>query len=277
VTQQAGPAPASTPDGPVRGALAGQVAVITGGTRGIGRGVAEAYLAAGANVLVNGRDTATGEALVAQLGQDGRLAFLAGDVTSRAVVDELIATAAARFGRLDIVVLNAGGALNPAPIAQMTDEEWDLDLAWNLSHAFWGIRAAFGVMIPQRSGRIICMSSKQGKIGRPGLAGYVAAKHGLNGLVKSAAMEAGELGITVNAVCPGHVLTDIIRERGPQSALQMGLSSFEELIAMHTRESAVKRAITVEEVAALCLFLASEASSGITGAMLSVDGGVSPY
>lgn len=277
MTEQAGPPPASTPGSPAPGVLAGRVAVITGGTRGIGRGVAEAYLAAGASVLVNGRDSATGEALVAQFGADGRLAFLAGDVTSRAVVDDLITSAVARFGRLDVVVLNAGGAFNPAPIAEMTDEEWDLDLAWNLSHAFWGIRAAFGVMIPQRSGRIICMSSKQGKIGRPGLAGYVAAKHGLNGLVKSAAIEAGQLGITVNAVCPGHVLTDIIRERGPQSALQMGLSSFEELIAMHTSESAVKRAITVEEVAALCLFLASDASSGITGAMLSVDGGVSPY
>jgi 3-hydroxybutyrate dehydrogenase/3-oxoacyl-[acyl-carrier protein] reductase len=81
----------------------------------------------------------------------------------------------------------------------------------------------------------------------------------------------------VNAVCPGHVLTDIIREQGPASALKMGLKSFDELIAMHTGESAVKRAITVEEVAALCLFLASDASSGITGAMLSVDGGTSPY
>jgi NAD(P)-dependent dehydrogenase (short-subunit alcohol dehydrogenase family) len=269
-------APAS-PAAPVSPALDGKVAVITGGTRGIGRAVAEAYLAGGARVVVNGRDEQTGQAMLASLDAGGALEFRPGDITSRPAVDDLIDFTAEHFGRLDVVVLNAGGVEQPAPIAEMTDEEWDLDLAWNLSHAFWGMRRALAYQIPQRSGRIICMSSKQGKIGRPGLAGYVAAKHGLSGLVKSAALETGPLGITVNAVCPGHVLTDIIREQGPASALKMGLKSFDELIAMHTGESAVKRAITVEEVAALCLFLASDASSGITGAMLSVDGGTSPY
>jgi 3-hydroxybutyrate dehydrogenase len=257
--------------------LDGKVAVITGGTRGIGRGVAESYLAHGARIVVNGRDERTGQAMLTSLAVGEALVFRPGDVTSRQVVDDLIAFTVEHFGRLDVVVLNAGGPEQPAPIAEITDEEWELDLAWNLSHAFWGMRRALGYLIPQRSGRIICMSSKQGKIGRPGLAGYVAAKHGLAGLVKSAALETGPLGITVNAVCPGHVLTDIIRERGPASALKMGLKSFHELIAMHTSESAVKRAITVEEVAALCLFLASDVSSGITGAILSVDGGTSPY
>lgn len=267
--------PAAT--APAARGLDGKVAVITGGTRGIGRAVAEAFLAGSASVVVNGRAEETGTALLTELDAGERLAFRPGDVTRRETMDDLVDFTIGQFGQLDVLVLNAGGVQDPAPIAEMTDAEWELDLAWNLSHAFWGIRRALAHMIPRRSGRIICMSSKQGKIGRPGLAGYVAAKHGLNGLVKSAALEVGELGITVNAVCPGHVLTDIIRERGPVTARKMGLRSFDELLALHTRESAVKRAITVEEVAALCLFLASDASSGITGAMLSVDGGVSPY
>ncbi len=132
-------------------------------------------------------------------------------------------------------------------------------------------------MIPAGGGRIIAISSKQGKIGRRGLAGYVAAKHGLHGLVKTAALEVGEHGVTVNAVCPGSVLTDILLERGDNAAQRMGLSGLDELIALHASEAAIQRQVTVDEVATFCSYLASDASSGITGQALSVDGGVAPY
>ena len=193
------------------------------------------------------------------------------------MVEGLVDFTVDHFGAIDIIVLNAGGNEDPRPIVDMTDEEWDLDIRWNLSHAFWGIRRALRYMIPARKGRIIAISSKQGKIGRPGLAGYVATKHGLNGLVKSAALEVGPLGITVNSVCPGSFLTDIVRERGANAAKQMGLSSLDDLLALHAAESAIKRQVTPEEVASFCVYLASDASSGITGQALSVDGGVSPY
>lgn len=260
------------------GSLDGKVAIITGGTRGIGRAVAEDFLAHGARVVVNGRDEAKGQAALAEMGAGDRARFHAGDILDQAVVDDLVDGAVEHYGRIDIAVLNAGGSRNPAPVVDMTNEEWELALAWNVTHAFYGIRRALAHMIPQRSGRIICMSSKQGKIGRAGIAGYVAGKHALNGLVKSVALEVGELGITANAVCAGSVLTDIVRERGTAIAAQMGLpGGLDELMATHAAESAIKRQLTPEEVAAMCTFLASDAASGITGAMLSVDGGVSPY
>jgi len=257
--------------------LIGKVAAITGGTAGIGRAVAEQFLAAGASVVVNGRDAQRGEELLAALGCGDRASFFPGSVLERDVVEGLIDFTVERYGHIDIVVLNAGGANQQAPIAELTDEEWELDLRWNMTHSFWGIRRALHHMIPQRSGRILAMSSKQGKMGRAGAGGYSAAKHGLNGLVKSAALEVGELGITVNAICPGSVLTDLVRERGAKAAAGMGLASLDELLVMHAAESAIKRQLTPDEVASLCLYIASDASSGITGQMLSVDGGVSPY
>lgn len=257
--------------------LSGQVAAITGGTRGIGRGIALRFLEAGASVVVNGRNPEKGAEFLAEAEAGDRAAFYPGSVTDKAVVEGLVDATVDRYGRIDILVLNAGGNEDPRPIAEMTDTEWDLDLAWNLSHTFWGIRRALKYMVPAEYGRIIAISSKQGKVGRAGLAGYVAAKHGVHGLVKTAALETGEAGITVNAVCPGSVMTDIVLERGPKAALQMGLDSFEDLLKMHAAESAIKRQVTVDEVATFCAYLASKSASGITGQALSVDGGVSPY
>lgn len=260
------------------GLLEGKVAFITGGTRGIGRAIADSFLANGASVVVNGRSEEKGAAFLAEVDAGARARFVAGDVTDKAVVEGLVDDAYNAYGRVDIAVLNAGGSANPAPVADLSDEEWELALTWNLTHAFWGIRRALRYMIPQRSGRIIAISSKQGKMGRPGVASYVASKHGLNGLIKSVALEVGELGITANAVCAGSVLTDIVRERGTAISTQMGLEGgLDELLAMHAAESAIKRQLMPEEVASMCLYLASDASSGVTGAMLSVDGGVSPY
>ena len=127
-----------------------------------------------------------------------------------------------------------------------------------------------------KSGRIINISSVEGKHGKPVLTAYTAAKHAVLGLTKSLAREVGTEGITVNAICPGLVITDIIRDNGPDTAKAMGMS-FEAMIAMFAEESAIKRPNTVEEIAAVAVLLASSAGAGITGASISVDGGTAQY
>jgi 3-hydroxybutyrate dehydrogenase len=259
------------------GKLDGKVACITGGTRSIGRGIAEAFLAEGASVMVNGRDAAKGQVAMDEMGAGERAAFYAGDATKQATVEGLIAATIERFGRCDIAVLNSGGVSQTAPIAQMTDEEWQLELDWNLNHVFWGMRAALNHMIPRESGRILVTSSVEGKLGKPGIGGYVATKHAVNGLVKAVAHEVGTLGITVNAILPGIIETDIVRETGPQSAIAMGLDGYDSLINLFAQESSIKRPNKVEEVAAVAVLLASDAARNMTGVLFPVDGGTMPY
>jgi 3-hydroxybutyrate dehydrogenase len=259
------------------GTLDGKVACITGGTRSIGRAMAEAFLAEGARVVVNGRDATKGAAAVAEMNAGDRVAFFAGDASKQATVEGLIDFTIGHFGQLDICCLNSGGVAMTAPVAQMTDEEWTLEVDWNLNHVFWGMRRALQHMIPRQSGRIIVTSSVEGKLGKPGIPGYVATKHAVNGLVKAAAQEVGTLGITVNAILPGIVETDIVRATGPDSAVAMGLSGYDELIGMFTAESAIKRPNRVEEVAAVAVLLASDAARNMTGCLFPVDGGTLPY
>lgn len=259
------------------GKLDGKVACITGGTRSIGRAIAEAFLAEGASVVVNGRDAAKGEASLAEMNAGDRAAFFAGDASKQETCEGLVDFAVERFGHLDICVLNSGGVLNTAPVAQMSDEEWRLEIDWNLNHVFWGMRRALQHMIPRQSGRIIVTSSVEGKLGKPGIPGYVTTKHAVNGLVKSAAQEVGTMGITVNAILPGIIETDIVRTTGPDSAVAMGLAGYDEMISLFCAESAIKRPNKVEEVAAVAVLLASDAARNMTGCLFPVDGGSMPY
>jgi 3-hydroxybutyrate dehydrogenase len=259
------------------GALDGKVACITGGTRSIGRAMAEAFVREGAKVVVNGRDEAKGAAALAEMNAGDRVAFYAGDASKQSAVEGLIDFTIATFGQLDICCLNSGGVQNTAPVAQMTDEEWNLEIDWNLNHVFWGMRKSLQHMIPRQAGRIIVTSSVEGKLGKPGIPGYVATKHAVNGLVKSAAQEVGTLGITVNAILPGLIETDIVRSTGPDSAIAMGLGGYDDLINMFAQEAAIKRPNTVEEVAEVAVFLASDASRNMTGTLFPVDGGTMPY
>ena len=258
------------------GELQDRVACVTGGTRGIGRGIAEAFLAEGAKVVLNGRSEEKGQKALAELGAGERAHFIAGDVMQRAVCEDLVDATVERFGRIDILVANAGGATDLAPVAQLTDEAMEEALAWNYWHTFWTMRRALQHMVPQGWGRILTMSSVEGKVGKPAFGAYVAAKHAVNGLTKSAAKEVGTLGITVNALCPGAIETDIVRAGGPQAAEAMGLT-YEGLLAVFAEDSAVKRLNEVEDVAAVAVLLASDAGAGITGSMISIDGGTSPY
>src|SRR5215213_9437765 len=255
------------------GKLDGKVACITGGTRSIGRGMAEAFLAQGAKVVVNGRNAEKGQQCLDEMGGGDNAAFYAGDATVQADVEGLIDFTIDHYGHLDICCLNSGGVLATAPVAQMSDEEWQLEVDWNLNHVFWGMRRALQHMIPRQSGRIIVTSSVEGKLGKPGISGYVACKHAVNGLVKSAAHEVGTLGITVNSLLPGIVETDIVRATGPDSAIAMGVGTYDKMIALFTDESAIKRPNTVEEVGAAAVMLASDRARNITGCMFPVDGG----
>jgi len=258
------------------GKLEGRVACITGGTRSIGRGMAEAFLREGAKVVVNGRDAAKGATAVAEMGGGDNVAFFAGDASKQATVEGLIDFTIERFGQLDICCLNSGGVQNTAPVAQMTDEEWTLEIDWNLNHVFWGMRRALQHMIPRGYGRILVTSSVEGKAGKPGLSGYNTTKHAVLGLVKSAAKEVGTTGITVNAILPGLVETDILLATGPDSAKAMGIT-YDEMVALFCSDSAIKRMNTIEEVAAVAVMLASEAARNFTGCMFPVDGGTLPY
>jgi 3-hydroxybutyrate dehydrogenase len=255
--------------------LDGKVAAITGGTAGIGRAIAEAFLAEGAQVVVSGRNADRGKQVASELGEH-RALFQQGDATTKEGVESAVEAAVARFGQLDIMVNNAGGAQRLAPLVDLYDEDFDLVMKWNLYSTFWGTRAALRHMLPRKNGRIINISSVEGKHGKPVLTAYVAAKHAINGLTKAAAKEVGTQGVTVNAICPGLVITDIIKQNGPNTAQAMGIT-FDEMVALFAAESAIKRPNTPDEVAAVAVLLASDVGAGITGAIYSVDGGMAAY
>ena len=262
------------------GLLDGKVAAITAGTRSIGRAIAEIYLAEGASVVVNGRSPEKGQTAVDEMSAAGagdRVHFIAGNAGVQADVENVINGTVAHFGRIDIAVLNAGGVDKTAPVSLMTDEEWQYELNLNLNSTFWGMRASLQHMLPQKSGRIICMSSVEGKRGTPGIPGYAANKHAIIGLAKSCANEVGTEGITVNSICPGLVLTDMFYETGPATVESYGLGGLDDLASLYTQAAAIKRPVTVEEVAAVALLLASPAGAGITGTAVSVDGGTSHW
>jgi len=255
--------------------LDGKIAAVTGGTAGIGRAIAEAFLAEGARVVVSGRNADRGKQVVSELGEDHAI-FHQGDATTKEGVEQTVEAAVERFGRIDIMVNNAGGAERLAPLVDLYDEDWDLVMKWNLYSTFWGTRAALRHMVPQKYGRIINISSVEGKHGKPVVTSYVAAKHAINGLTKAVAKEVGTQGVTVNAICPGLVITDIIKSNGPATAAAMGIT-FDEMVALYTEESAIKRPNTLDEVAAVAVLLASDVAAGITGAIYSVDGGTAAY
>jgi 3-hydroxybutyrate dehydrogenase len=259
------------------GKLDGKVACITGGTRSIGRAIADAFIAEGATVVVNGRDEAKGAECLKEINAGDRAAFYGGDASKQATVEGLIDFTIERYGKLDICCLNSGGVNATAPVQFMSDEEWLLEVDWNLNHVFWGMRKALNHMVPRGSGRIIVTSSVEGKLGKPGIPGYVATKHAVNGLVKAAAHETGTTGVTVNAILPGLIETDIVRATGPASAVAMGLPSYEALIDLFAGESALKRPNKVEEVAAVAVLLASDGAKNMTGCLFPVDGGTMPY
>ncbi|GAA1916036.1 SDR family NAD(P)-dependent oxidoreductase [Nocardioides marmoribigeumensis] len=257
--------------------LEGKVAVVTGGTRGIGRGVTEAFLAEGATVVMAGRSEEKGKQALEELDAGDRAAFRSCDVRSREGVKALIDSTVEEFGRIDILVNNAGGSDGFAPIHELADEAWDKAMDLNVNSAFWATRAAVAHMLPQSFGRIINMSSVESKLGnKASVSHYITSKHALNGLTKATAFEYGTNGITCNALCPGAIETDLMTEVGPGYAAENGMT-YEEYKNVYAAESAIKRLNTVEEVGAMAVLLASDVGGGITGALINIDGGTAPY
>ncbi len=257
--------------------LKGQVAVVTGGSRGIGAGIVAAFLGAGAHVAFNGRSADKGEQLVEALGAPEALWYCQGSATAAADVDRLIDGAVERFGKVDVLVNNAGGSGALAPIHELSEEAWEADLRLNLTSAFLATQAALRHMLPVGYGTIINISSVEGKVAAPSMCAYVASKHGLNGLTKAVAAEVGRSGITVNAICPGLILTDAVREGGPGLARSLGMTFDEMVENIFKSKTLTGQLNTVEQVAQMALLLAGPAGRGISGALLSVDGGIAPY
>jgi len=256
--------------------LDGKVAAVTGGTRGIGRAIAEAFVREGAKVVINGRNEEKGQQALKEMDAGDAAVFVAGDAKLREDCERVVDTTVDKFGRIDIMVNNAGGAGNHAAVVDLTDEAFDDALRWILWSTFWCTRRSLQHMIPQKWGRIINVSSLEGKCGKPGVSTYVTAKHAINGLTKSCAHEVGTLGITVNALCPGGIETDIMAEEGPKAAELMGMT-YQEFLNWYAKESATKRLCEVEDVAAVAVLLASDVGGGITGSLISIDGGTAPY
>jgi len=228
-------------------------------------------------VTINGRNVAKAQNAINELDAGERVHLIIGNVKQRSDCEAIIHGTVEHFGRIDILVPNAGGGSNYyAPVAELTDEAMDDTLTRNFWHTFWTMRTALNYMVPQRWGRIIAMSSLEGKVGKAGMTSYVAAQHAICGLTKSVAREVGTSGVTVNALCPGAIETDAMRSQGPNAAASMGIT-YDELLQAFADEAATKRLCEVDDVANVAVFLASESGAGITGSLISIDGGTSPY
>jgi len=259
------------------GKLENRVALVTGGTRGIGRAIADAFLAEGANVVVSGRSADKGRQALDQMQADDRVRFIACDVRRQPDIEQLVDQTAEHFGGLDILVNNAGGSDRFALVHELTDEAWENALAWNLNATFWATRRALPHMLRNQWGRLIAISSVEGKQGnKPMVSHYITNKHAINGFVKAVAVEYGPMGITSNAICPGAVETDSMRTLGADAAAAANMS-YEAFLKVYAEESMIKRLNTCEEIAAMAVLLASDAGAGITGSLLNVDGGTSPW
>jgi 3-hydroxybutyrate dehydrogenase len=255
--------------------LAGKVALVTGSTSGIGLGIARALAGAGASVVLNGFGAAeeiarTRDAIETDYGV--KAVYSAADMTSPDAIAQMIAATLGDLGRLDILVNNAG-IQHVAPLEQFPVAKWDQILAINLSAAFHTMRLALPAMRKQKFGRIINVASAHGLVASPFKGAYVAAKHGIVGLTKVAALETAEEGITCNAICPGYVYTPLAEAQIAGQAKAHGISRDQVIRDVLLAQQPNKRFATVEEIGALAVFLASEAAASITGIALPVDGG----
>jgi 3-hydroxybutyrate dehydrogenase len=255
--------------------LNGRTALVTGSTSGIGLGIAEALAKAGANVVLNGfGDGAEIAALRARLTDSYRVRvrYDGADMSRAEAIEAMMKAAIAEFGAIDVLVNNAG-IQHVAPIDAFPVAKWDAILAINLSAAFHTTRLALPGMRNKSWGRVVNIASAHALVASPYKAAYVAAKHGIAGLTKTAALEVAEQGITVNAVCPGYVLTPLVEKQIPDTARARGITEAEVVRDVLLAAQPTKRFVAVEEVAALTLFLASDAATSITGAVIPIDGG----
>ena len=257
--------------------LEGKTAIVTGSTSGIGHGIAMAFAAEGANVVLNGlgseADIAAAIKQVKDLcGSSGvKVAYDPANMLKGGEIAEMVAKAERDFGAVDILVNNAG-IQHVAPIDEFPIDKWDAIIAINLTSAFHAIRAAVPGMKKRKSGRILNMCSAHSLVASPFKAAYVAAKHGLAGLTKTVALELAEQGVTCNAISPGFVWTPLVEKQVPDIAKTQNIS-IDAAKAFLLAKQPTKQFVTIEQVAALAVFLASDAAASITGGNYSIDGG----
>ncbi len=255
--------------------LKGKTAVVTGSTSGIGLAIARAYAAEGANIVINGFGAphaieAERAGIAADFGVKAR--YSAADMAHGGAIATMIAEAEAHFGSVDILVNNAGIQF-VSPVEEFPIEKWDAIIAINLSAAFHAIRAALPGMKARRWGRIINTASAHALVASPFKSAYVAAKHGIAGLTKTVALEAATFGVTANAICPGYVWTPLVEKQIPETMAARGLTREQVINDVLLDAQPTKQFVTSEEVAALAVFLASDAARSITGVILPIDGG----
>jgi NAD(P)-dependent dehydrogenase (short-subunit alcohol dehydrogenase family) len=246
--------------------LASKVIVVTGGSSGIGRAVAERVAAEGATVVIGARRTDAGEQVAAGIrAAGGRARFVATDATVEAEVAGLVGVAVEEFGRLDGAFNNAGGVNASGPVQQIHEAAWRADLDQNLTSAFYGLKYQLPAMLGSGGGgAIVNNAALAGVVGVAGMAGYVAAKHGVVGLTRAAALECASQGVRVNALVTGNVDTPLFR--GLLGAPPDGRL---EVAGMNP----TGRVAQPDEIAALVAFLLSDEAAFITGAALAIDGG----
>jgi NAD(P)-dependent dehydrogenase (short-subunit alcohol dehydrogenase family) len=255
--------------------LDGKAAFVTGGGRGIGRAIALEFAREGARVFAVARSEREVESVAAEI-REGR----GGESASHSTCDVADPQSVARafdearefFGRGPDILVNNAGIAESAKFTDTSDEFWQRHIAVNLSGTFYCMRAALPAMVERGWGRVINVASIAGKTGAAYIAAYSASKHGVLGLTRSAALEVAAKGVTVNAVCPGYVDTEMTARALDNIEVKTGRSRAEALETIK-RMSPQNRLVTAEEVAAVALLLASDEGRGITGQAINVDGG----
>ncbi len=254
--------------------LNGKTALVTGSTSGIGLGIAQALAAQGANVMLNGfGDAGAAQAEVARHATGGaRVSYHGADMSRPAEIEAMVRACEAEFGAVDVLVNNAG-IQHVAPVDEFPVERWDAIIAINLSSAFHTIRTALPGMKARGFGRIINVASVHGLVASAQKSAYVAAKHGIVGLTKAVALETATTPVTVNAICPGWVLTPLVQKQVDARAASAGISNDEAKKQLLAEKQPSLQFTTPEELAGLAVFLCSPAAANLRGAAINVDGG----
>lgn len=254
--------------------LKGKTAIVTGSTSGIGLGIAKVLARQGANIVLNGFGNLEEiEAIRADIENEHsvRVIYDGSDMSKGDAVRGMIAKTAETLGRVDILVNNAGIQFT-APVDEFPVEKWDAILAINLSAAFHGIAASMPEMKKHGWGRVINIASAHGLVGSKHKAAYVAAKHGIVGLTKVVGLETAGSGITVNAVCPGWVLTPLVEKQIADIAVQKKITREEASAALLGEKQPSRSFVTPEQLGGTVAFLCSPAADQITGTAIAVDG-----
>lgn len=255
--------------------LSAKAAVVTGSTSGIGLAIATALAKAGCNVMLNGLGIpaeidATRAKLAAETGRDIR--FHGADMTKPAEIADLVMMAEKAFGGVDVLVDNAGIQF-VSPVEDFPIEKWDAIIAINLSSAFHAVRAVAPGMKARKFGRIVNIASAHSLVASPFKSAYVAAKHGLVGFTKTIALEFAEFGITANCISPGYVWTTLVEKQIPDTMAARGLTREQVINDVLLKAQPTKQFVTVEQVAAMALYLCSDEAANVTGSNFSMDGG----